>query len=164
MTHFNSEEWKTLGQGMEKERDRIMEDHLLNCDACLQLFLEGIDDDVLAEAEKLIPSGFTAQTSALIMADERRKEKYPARFQRKGFLAYYAAAAAITIMLTGGGVFQALNEAARTNVPAHSAVQAGSKYEAILFNWPSRLQEKTVDWFNAIELKNIRRLNSEEEK
>lgn len=152
MKHFSSEEWRALGQGPDEEKNNVMEKHLLECDACLQLFLKGIDETALEQARAVIPPDFTARSCALIEADARRKEKYPARFQSKGFLAYYAAAAAITIMLTSGGAFQALNHTALRNLPSHSAVQAENKYEAMLFNWPSRLQEKTAGWLGAIEL------------
>ncbi|MEN6326142.1 MAG: hypothetical protein ABFD18_08060 [Syntrophomonas sp.] len=151
MKHFSSEEWRALGQGPGGEKDMVMEKHLLECDACLPLFLEGIDEAALEQARAVIPPDFTARTCALIEADARRKEKYPARFQNKGFLAYYAAAAVITIMLTGGGAFQALNHAARTDLPVHSVSQAEGKYETMLFNWPSRLQEKADSWLHAIE-------------
>lgn len=152
MKHFSSEEWRALGQGSDEVKNAMMEKHLLECDACLQLFLEGIDEAALEQAGAAIPPDFSTRTCALIAAEARRKEKYPASFQRKGFFAYYAASAVITIVLTGGGAFQALNHAARTNVPPHSAVRAESKYEAILFDWPSRLQEKTAGWINALEL------------
>lgn len=155
MKHYNSEEWRNLGKGLNNEIQIEMEKHLLDCDACLQLFLEGIDQASLEEARNAIPSDFTVRSCSLIKAGERKTERYPAHFQRKGLLAYYAAAAAITIMLTGGGVFQSLNNA-KMNLQPNPAIHAGSKYEAILFNWPAQLQEKTAELLNTIELRNFK--------
>lgn len=155
MKHFSSEEWRNLGKGLNNEIQIEMEKHLLDCDACLQLFLEGIDEAALDEARNAIPSDFTARTCALIKAGERKTERYPAHFQRKGLLAYYTAAAAITIMLTGGGVFQSLNNAS-INLPTNPAVHDASKYESILFNWPAQLQEKTAGWLNTINLESYK--------
>ncbi|MDD2621251.1 MAG: hypothetical protein PHC92_11360 [Syntrophomonadaceae bacterium] len=151
MKHFSKEEWVVYGKEPASEQAALMEKHLLDCDACLQLFLEGIDETDMTEALAFIPPDFTTHTSDLIRASARQEERPPARFQSKGLLAYYAAAAAITIMLTGGGVFEFLNNA-RINMPPNPAKETAGKYEEILFNWPSQLQEKTTGWFRNIEL------------
>jgi predicted anti-sigma-YlaC factor YlaD len=152
MKHFSKEEWLAYGKGQTNEKQALMENHLLDCDACLQLFLEGIDANAVEEARTLIPPDFTARTCDLIRTSSRKEEVQPNRFPRRGFLAYYAVAAAITIMLTGGGVFQSWSDHTRMNLQLDPAVQTVSKYETILFNWPSRLQEKTTDWLKTVDL------------
>ncbi|MDD3269655.1 MAG: hypothetical protein PHX14_10060 [Syntrophomonadaceae bacterium] len=155
MKHFSSEEWRSLGQGLNRDKDMVMEKHLLECDACLQLFLEGIDANAMEEAKFVIPPDFATRTCDLIRASARQEPRYTARFQRKGLLAYYAAAAVITIMMTSGGLLQSLNNT-KINLPLHPDVPVASKYEDILFKWPAQLQEKTAGWLNTINLESYK--------
>ncbi len=153
MKHFSPEEWRSYGKGPAKEKDVLMEKHLLDCDACFQLFLDSIDDQAVEEARALVPPDFTARTCDLIRASDWKEKQPPAHFQRKRLLAYYAVAAAITITLCGGGIFQSWSNAAvRINSHLNPAAETPSKYEAILFNWPTRLQEISNDWLNPMEI------------
>ncbi|MDD2511076.1 MAG: hypothetical protein PHP26_11000 [Syntrophomonas sp.] len=152
MTHFSPEEWRTYGKGPTKEKDVLMEKHLLDCDACLQLFLDSIDDQAVEEARALIPPDFTARTCGLLRTNARKEERRPGRSQRKRLLACYAVAAAITIMLCGGGVFQSWSDTSRMNLHYNPTAQTVGKYEDILFNWPARLQEISNGWLNNMEI------------
>ena len=152
MKHFSPEEWRTYGKGPAKEKDVLMEKHLLDCDACLQLFLDSIDDQAVEEARALVPPDFTARTCDLLRANTRKEERRPVRSQRKRLLACYAVAAAITIMLSGSGVFQTWSDTSRMNLHYNPTAQTVGKYEDILFNWPARLQEISNGWLNNMEI------------
>ncbi|HBR02109.1 MAG TPA: hypothetical protein DD738_05825 [Ruminiclostridium sp.] len=152
MKHFSQAEWQAFHRGQAEASQALMETHLRECDACRQLFLDCIDDDDLAQAEKIIPPEFTARTLALLSGPGGPERRPQYRRRSRSLLAYYAAAAALTIMLTGGGVLQSWN-AKIVDPRSGCGIKAASSYEELLFNWPARLRAQTSGWLNDIELK-----------
>ncbi|MEN6350813.1 MAG: hypothetical protein ABFD08_15635 [Syntrophomonas sp.] len=154
MKHFSREQWQAFYRG-QIEEDALLESHLLVCDACRQVFLDCIEDADLEQAEDAINPDFTARTLGYIRENGQQGRQNQYRLQSRRLLAFYTAAAALTIMLTGGGVLQSLNNRI-INPPLSSAVKASSNYEEKIFNWPAQLREKTSSWINHIEFKQLK--------
>jgi|GEM_PF-626299 len=156
MKHFDKQEWLVFREGKAgTEEVSIMEDHLTICEDCRQIFLSSIDADEISRAEAFIPPDFTARTLNLLQAPVNKPGASP--YQQKAgvkrrLLSFYVAAAAVTLMLMSGGVFQS---AARqvTNIPVNYSPQAPARQYFTLPNWPGQLREKTAGWMDAIEWK-----------
>lgn len=157
MKHFDKQEWLAFQEGREgADKITIMEAHLTICEDCRQAFLSSIDADEISRAESFIPPDFTVRTLNLLQAPDNKtgalNYQQKARIKRR-LLSFYVAAAAVTLMLMSGGVFQS---AARqvTNIPISYNTQVPAKTHFILPNWPDQLREKTAGWLDAIEWKN----------
>lgn len=149
MKHFSREQWQAFYRG-QVEEEALMENHLLVCESCRQTFLDCIEDADLEQAEAIINPDFSTQALDYIRENGQQGRQNQYRLQSRRLLAFYTAAAALTIMLTGGGVLQSLNDKI-VNPPLSSAVKASSSYEEKIFNWPAQLREKTSSWINHIE-------------
>ncbi len=114
MKHFNEKEWQMFRRGeYPKGRSRFMEEHLQGCQKCLDAFLNSINEEEIAQAQKAIPPDFTDTVISMINREDAREARGPSPCfrwvkQSQNLLAYYAAAAVLTIALMGGGAFQAL--------------------------------------------------------
>jgi len=115
MKHFNEEEWQNFKNGgCSAAESSLMEEHLLKCPKCMDLFLNSIDEKDAARAQKAIPPDFT--DNIIDMISDRRPaaaQIKPAKGANRpvkriqNLALYYAAAAVLTIALMSGGAFQA---------------------------------------------------------
>lgn len=112
MKHFSEKEWQLFRRGeYPEEKSRLMEEHLKECPNCMDMFLNSINEREIIEAHKAIPADFT-NTVIKMINSERKAPMPPKRSigwvkKNQNLLAYYAAAAVLTIALMGGGAFQA---------------------------------------------------------
>ncbi len=162
MKHFDVQEWLLFYQGEEgKENEHLMEEHLVVCEECMQIFLARIDEIEISRARAIIPPDFTTRTIELVQ-EQRERLKYlkqtgqpyqhRERWRRKLF-SYYVAAASVTLMLMGGGAFQsAIHQAPNISIPY--SLEVPNKKHNFIFTWPTQLREKTTGWIGSIELKN----------
>lgn len=168
MRHFDKQQWDAFGRDMANpELQDNMEQHLLECEDCLQTFLLSIDETEINQATFTIPEDFA---SSMIKYINNRQAKLDstrvatavkvktnshsglngARMRSKRLFSYYVAAAAITLMLMGGGVFQSAIDQV-SNVPATGYLQADDRQDSFLIKWPTQLKEKTTSWINTIQ-------------
>lgn len=112
MKHFSEKEWQLFKRGeYPEEKSRLMEEHLQECPKCMDTFLSSINEEEIIEVQKAIPTDFT-DTVIKMINSEREAPVPPKRASRwvkksQNLLAYYTAAAVLTIALMGGGAFQA---------------------------------------------------------
>jgi predicted anti-sigma-YlaC factor YlaD len=112
MKHFSDKEWQLFRRDeYPEEKSRLMEEHLQECPKCMDMFLNSINEREIIETQKAIPTDFT-DTVIKMINSERKAPMPPKRSIRwvkksQNLLAYYAAAAVLTIALMGGGAFQA---------------------------------------------------------
>ncbi len=142
MTHFDQQQWRLFYEGrLNGEELQQMEDHLLRCESCNELFLNCMADDDICEAASVIPADFNRRT----MEHIKKSTRTPARKdlsqqKRRRLLVYYVAAAAVTLVLMQGGVFQSMvQETARSSQEARME----TKQNNLLFTWPQYLNQNS---------------------
>ncbi|HWO77369.1 MAG TPA: hypothetical protein VNM69_16000 [Bacillus sp. (in: firmicutes)] len=117
MSHFSYEEWLNYVKGEIPDDTRALyEDHLFNCEACLELYSEAISfhEDTLPN---LSSSHFADDVMKLIEKEIRQSERNDQitdfkNKKQKSFVQsvwfHYATAASFTLILTFSGVFQSM--------------------------------------------------------
>jgi len=156
MKHYSELEWLALKQRSVKEPEtELMENHLRECDQCMNLFLNLTNELESARIDRCIPPNFSQTTMAFI--NNNQVSHFPTNHRRQSkmrrLLSYYVAAAAVTLMLVSSGVFQAaVSDAVWTT--ANSTINIETK-DNIIFNWPSRLIETSSSWTHLIPKENI---------
>jgi len=154
--HFTEQEWVEFVNGRTEERKRrAMEEHLYECGECVEMFLSCITKRHIESAENTLSPEFTRNVMAKVEWGERKKETSVGRYNA---FCYYAAAACITIMLMGAGVFEGL---AKT-IPYISKLQVDNKDvirletgDLVKFGWSDTLMDKTLSVFDAIKPKEV---------
>jgi hypothetical protein len=104
MTHYSSKEWQLYRHGKYCDKQRLqMQKHLAKCDSCLEKYISFIGQEEEDAADHLIPPTFETdlaqkieQNSAIFKKNSRRR-----------YLINYSTAAALTLLLLGGGTFEA---------------------------------------------------------
>jgi len=128
-----------------------MEDHLLQCPICLEIFLELISQEDLLQAEQCLSSDFTRETMHLVN-DTRRTMSHPIRSHHKGsrkkLFGYYVAAAVLTLTLTSGGVFESLIDQS-TNVTALCTRNSLEISEGFHMKIPQTIQQ-SEQWLQSL--------------
>lgn len=144
MKHFSTDEWKLFfARQIETEQEMKMEGHLLDCEECQQRLLHAIGSDELEQAALLIPTDFTSR----VLEQTAREVSRPKPEKRKPnqgriLFKYYAASAAVTILVTGGGMLHDINIRVASWPEMYSPPT--EQYTHILFDWPSQLRDKTA--------------------
>lgn len=94
MKHFDNVQWKAymLNQVSEKQREE-MEDHLLECADCMQVYF--------SIAEENLPSEAVISINSSVM-NQIQQDRHNSRLK---IFKYYVAAASVTIFLTATGSF-----------------------------------------------------------
>lgn len=110
MKHYDHIEWILYKKNLlDNNIYEKMENHLYECDDCLDIFLSLIDDEEIKIAEHIIPENFTPNIMDEIKNIRPLKKKIK-RAKKKpqitnDFFIYYTAVASVAIILTAGGFF-----------------------------------------------------------
>ncbi len=110
MKHYDYVEWllyKT--RSLPKEKLDKMEDHLYNCNLCMDIFLSLISGKELELAGKIAPEDFASDIIEKI--SKNKTKEIAVKDDKKAFIyqfMYYVAAASVTILLTMGGFYSNL--------------------------------------------------------
>lgn len=158
MKHYSAEEWSAFYRKEESLDFLVMEDHLLECDQCLKLFLLAVEQADLGSIEQRIPADFNRKTSQRLFEPVVRE--HPSRdYKPRWLAANYIAAAILTVMLMGGGVFQTLALKA-SEVPVKHSLDYSQKINAFLSRWPGQLMDSTwgkLDKLHTLDGKEVKR-------
>lgn len=150
MKHYDYIEWLLYKNGMlSKEKSEEMEQHLYNCDTCMEIFLSLIDEREAEHALETISDDFT---SKIINNIPKVKNSNPKIKQaKKAFnyqFGYYAAVASVTVILTLSGFYAGLVDA----VPKLSAsVQITEKRPSIISDFSDSIVNSTSSFLFSIE-------------
>lgn len=157
MRHYSESQWLAYKNHMINRLESAnMEDHLLECDECLSLFLSLADELDEARANKVIPPNFSRNTMAFIHQNQTRQSgTMRSRDKIKRLLAYYVVASAVTLMLVSSGFFEKVVSDV-SMISAYSTINV-EKPDNIIYTWPNRLIETSSSWTQLItnESKNI---------
>lgn len=116
MNHFTLQEWNKYKLGQVSETDAfLMGNHLLECTSCLDRYTNLINSEDVEAAGKDIPDDFMISVMTAVKKETVKKSGYKSSSRNRPrqltrVMAYYAAVAAITLVLTGTGVFDRLLE------------------------------------------------------
>lgn len=116
MNHFSLDEWTRYKLGQVSDTDAfLMSNHLMDCPRCLDLYTSLIDNEDIKAAGKHIPDGFIESVMTAVKKEALKKTGHSKASRRRPgqlarIMAYYTAAAAITLFLTGAGAFDLLLE------------------------------------------------------
>lgn len=149
MTHYTPQDWLNFKQDHLSEASRQeMEEHLQACTRCMDLFLDLVTEDDMKEAAQLVPPDFSRNTMRFIKA--QASATIPSsRNKRRKLLAYYTAAAVITLMLVSGGVFQNIAAGLAGAAPAQDAVVKEGPVQ-LLYSWPAQLQKTSNEYVHRL--------------
>ena len=107
MKHYDYVEWllyKTKSLADEKLDE--MEEHLYNCDLCMDIFLSLIDEEEIEEAGVFVAEDFTLKVVEQISRDKLKPIEIKNKNKTFNYqFMYYVAVASVTIFLTMGGFY-----------------------------------------------------------
>ncbi|WP_326909736.1 hypothetical protein [Sedimentibacter sp. MB31-C6] len=117
MKHYDYIEWLFYKNRMlSKEKSVEMEQHLYNCNTCMEIFLSLVDEKEEEKAGEIISDDFTSNIISNIPKVKQVKQKGRLKIKqaKKAFnyqFGYYAAVASVTVILTLGGFYVDLVDA-----------------------------------------------------
>lgn len=162
MKHYDYIEWLLYKNKMlPEEKINEMEQHLFNCDTCMEIFLSLIDEEEVEGAGEFISEDFTSNVIKNIPKLKIVKTK--AKQKKKIFnyqFGYYVAVASVTIILTLGGFYTDLVD----TVPKISeSIIVIDKHPNIIANFSDSIVDSTSSFLFSIENNDInkRRKNIE---
>lgn len=161
MKHYQKEDWLDYKKGqVEEEKSRQMEDHLYNCQACLDIFLSTISEEEINQAGKQLDQNFNQRVISKISLPSLEGRKKKNQLISDYFL-YYTAVAAVTIVLTGGGYFAKLVDGAEK---LSLDMEEREKFfkPHVVYQLTEELTSKTADFINNFQIKEIKEENNEE--
>ncbi|WP_077369665.1 hypothetical protein [Anaerosalibacter sp. Marseille-P3206] len=156
MKHYDYMEWFFYKEkNISDEKYREMEEHLYNCDECMNTFLSLIDNEEIDQAEEAISSDFTKNVIGNIQK-VKYKPKPKIHYEATSFMSgfgYYVAAAAVVIMLTWSGFFSGLVDV----VPkiAETTIEEDiTEKPNIIFSLSEKIVNRTSSFINDFEIYN----------
>ena len=154
MKHYDYLEWVFYKEKvLSKEKFKEMEEHLYECNECMDIFLSLIDSKEIDGAEKTIPHDFTNK----VMKDiQKVKFKPKAKVQKntisfKNAFGYYAAVAAVAIILTWGGFYSGLVDVL-PQVAKETAQKNRFDTPNIVFSFTEKMVNKTSIFVNDFQI------------
>jgi len=119
MKHYDYIDWLLYKNEMlSKEKSEEMEEHLCECDTCMEIFLSLIDEREEEAAGEIISDNFDLKVLNNIPEKNKRnpnaKKNKQDKQNTKAFyyqFGYYAAVASVTIFLTLSGLYTSLVDA-----------------------------------------------------
>lgn len=158
MKHYDQIEWILYKKKVLPEEKIIkMEEHLYTCDECLETFLSLIDTEEIQAVEDTMAEDFTDRVMAKIENIDlipRTKGKKARKNYREIFV-YYTAVAAVTIVLTMGGIFTKLVDAG-PHVVQSSSMEENVQIPNMVADLSGRIVSKTSSLINKFEESNIK--------
>lgn len=111
MRHYDDVEWKLYKENLlDKKIYDEMQEHLFQCESCMDKFLSTIDDKEVEDAGKILSTDFTDDLMSRLESTRPRgivnidKYKQKKRVYNEVLL-YYTAIASVAIFLMGSGFF-----------------------------------------------------------
>lgn len=157
MKHFDSAKWKLyIENKLDEYEEAEMQEHLLNCDQCLSLYLSMLDYEINEKSidEEIFPAiAFTDSVMSVMKIDKKKAEEKRQKRNHINMVVYYVSAASITLFLMGSGVFQQLHN---TFSDLNYEVSSTQEIESKLFfsGWTEKLTEGTSNIINGTKLIN----------
>ncbi|MBC8590027.1 hypothetical protein [Wansuia hejianensis] len=157
MKHFDYVEWLFYKKNLISQDMKIdMEEHLYDCDECMEVFLSLIDEEEIQEAGAIISDNFIKNTMDSV--DNIRPFKKPIKKKSKSFneiFMYYVAVASVTIILTAGGLFSRMVDSV-PQIGNNISQKQGNLRIDTLYNLSLKIANMTSSLVNDFEFKIVR--------
>ncbi|WZL73257.1 hypothetical protein QBE52_00520 [Clostridiaceae bacterium 35-E11] len=159
MNHFSKEMWLFYKEGkLSWEESQGMEDHLTECNQCLETFLSLMNEEEIDVTNEIISPEFTDTVMNEIHRvkhDFATKKKVP-KSKRKRLFNYYVAAAVVTLVLMGSGFFESLVNTIPYMTQA-AVREENFKQASLIMNFSEKIVHKTSKFINDFEISDQRR-------
>lgn len=113
MSHYSSDKWlQFIGHKLDAVQYKMMENHLYQCDECLELYTELIENEIAENVVSASDAFIEEVIQKVITQDPGKKNAVLSAqisYQKLTFL--YSIAAVITIILYASGIFQIFTDA-----------------------------------------------------
>lgn len=158
MRHFDRDELVLYTRGLAEENiNLLIEEHLLTCDECLELYMEVVEDISINDTSSLISRGFCDKVMDVVKeVNENKSLRNEGRGRKTSeILLYYTAAACITLVFMAGGVFQQLSGSV-SSITSSIAGSPKSMEKVVSNGWSERLVNSTSIMLDELWDKNYR--------
>lgn len=150
MNHYDYAEWLLYkNKALSNNKMKEMEDHLYNCQTCLDTFLSLINDQEEVLVKDVVPSNFASKVLEIVSESKlvklkTKKVNKPINYQ----FGYYTAVAFVTIILTLGGFYTNLVD----SVPKITAsIQEVQIRQNLIADFSDRIIDSTSSLLLSIE-------------
>ncbi|MFA5535631.1 MAG: hypothetical protein WDA53_00495 [Bacillota bacterium] len=155
MAHYNRAEWQAYKDDLIKAKQKIvMEEHLYQCNLCLDIYLQTIELSEVEQAESLLRENFSSQILKSVKAFKKSQPRASgspksSASEKTRLLLYYAAAASIAVFFTFNGYFDAFTDKIPAKIGGLPVLETKLARGAP-GGWSSTLVEKTSDWIDIL--------------
>ena len=167
MKHYDYIEWTLYKNNLlDAKIYNEMQEHLFQCNECMDIFLSLIDEKEIESASEFVPKDFTEDLmkkienvtpiNKNIKNLSKRRAKFP-----KDIILYYTATAAVAIVLTAGGVFTTMVD----NIPKTINFEESKLDTSKIYNFSGKISQGTSDFiynFNFMKNKEAKGYETEE--
>jgi len=154
MRHYDIKQWKLFSENLIEENMHIeMQQHLLECDQCMELYLTSVEEKTNGE-DTYINENFTDNIMNTISSENKKIKEKNYKRRRINLIGCYAVASCLTIFLMWNGAFQFLFDA----IPKHSEEFANTslkREQVFVSGWTDRLTDETSSLINNISSKEL---------
>ena len=156
MEHYSKEQWMDYCKdALDRDTREVMEEHLAECNSCLEIYMTALEETMTDNVSDLIPSGFVDEVMNQIATEKNKNSSTNAGRLSGRTFANYAVAAGLTIVLTFSGFFQYLSD----SLPkaSHSiAARSANLENAVTVGWSEHLINTTQNLINQINKLNFK--------
>lgn len=149
MKHYDYIEWLLYkNKALSGEQLREMEDHLYNCDICMEIFLSLIDEVEIKVAESIVTTDFTDKIISNL--PKQKVKKVNPENSKKLFnyqFGIYAAVATVTIVMSLSGFFTNIVD----SVPRIASSIESSEEQNVIVKISDRIINSTSYLITSIE-------------
>ncbi|MGI5860367.1 MAG: hypothetical protein ACOX8P_13845 [Tepidanaerobacteraceae bacterium] len=160
MKHYSREQWVLYKTGrIPEENALIFEEHLRECDGCLETFLSLIDEQEIDRAKNQISQDFSHRLMTQVKKvrkPEPANSKKTWQDKRKNLFMYYIAASVVTFMLMSWGMFEGM-----VNAVPDLAAASGKFENRISTDLPEKIVGGAHKWIQNFEEQGKGGLDSE---
>ncbi len=148
MKHFNIDECaKYKNNLLSQDEMKEMEDHLYNCQICMEVFLSTIGDQEIEQAKSYIPEDFNESLMESLSKIKPIGSTGKKKKLIKDYLFYYGAVASVAIVLTLSGVFGTMVDSVHQIDLSKESSKARFQPDG-LFKLSESITNKTSDFIN----------------
>jgi hypothetical protein len=146
--HYSLIEWKAYRDNLvNNDKIEKMQNHLLECDECMENYLLSMDYLEEGTLQPLVPKNFTEEVMEVIHEENKKILMLRRKSAKSKLIAYYVSAACVTLFLLSSGVFASMfNSFSKLSIQISTV---SSKAESIFTSgWTDKLVHRTSGILN----------------
>lgn len=149
MKHYDQVEWSLYKNNLlDNKIYEEMEEHLYQCDECMNIFISLIDEKEINQAGFIVPEDFTDKVIDSLKNIRPLKKKIERKSKvSNDFFIYYTAVASVAIILTAGGFFSKLVDSV-PQITANISVQENKIMTNTIYDLSEKITNRTAMFVN----------------